>query len=84
MIEVIPDKRIVWLVTESKLDWLEKDRSEWTGTKMIFEITAKRDVTLLTFVHNGVVPENECYDKCSKGWNMIIKDYLFNLSLIHI
>jgi hypothetical protein len=78
LIEVIPDKRIVWLVTESKLDWLEKDMSEWTGTKMIFEITAKGDVTLLNFVHNGLVPHKECYDKCSGGWNMIIKDYLFN------
>jgi hypothetical protein len=78
LIEVIPDKKIVWLVAESKLYWLENDKEEWTNTKMIFEITAKGDRTMLHFTHEGLVPEKECYSLCHEGWNTVIKDYLFN------
>jgi len=78
LIEVIPDKKIVWLVTESKLNWLQNDMEEWTNTKMIFEIIAKGDKTALYFTHEGLIPEKECYEKCEQGWNMVIKDWLFN------
>jgi hypothetical protein len=78
LIEVVPDKKIVWLVTESKLEWLKKNKSEWTGTKMIFLMTAQGNKTVLQFTHEGLVPEEECYVNCEKGWNMIIKDWLFN------
>ena len=78
LIEVIPDKKVVWLVTESKLNWLEKNKYEWTNTKMIFEITTKGDKTLLHFTHEGLVPGKECYARCEQGWNMVIKERLFN------
>ena len=78
LVEVIPDKKIVWLVIDSKLNWLEKDKHEWTNTKMIFQINIKDDKTLLHFTHEGLVPEKECYAMCEQGWNMVIKDRLFN------
>jgi uncharacterized protein YndB with AHSA1/START domain len=78
LVEVIPDKKIIWLVTESKLNWLEKDQAEWTNTKMIFEITAQQGKTILHFTHEGLVPEKECYEKCEQGWSMVIKDWLFH------
>ena len=78
LIELIPDKKIVWLVTESKLNWIENNKYEWTNTKMVFEITTKGDKTVLYFVHEGLVPEKECYARCGQGWTMIIKDRLFN------
>lgn len=78
LIEVSPGKKVVWLVTDSELNWIEKDKSEWTNTKMIFEITAKGDKTVLHFTHEGLVPEKECYAMCEKGWNKVIKDLLFN------
>lgn len=78
LIEVVPNKKIVWLVTDSTLHWLLKDKHEWTNTKMIFEITEKDDKTLLLFTHEGLVPEKECYAMCEKGWTMIIKDWLFH------
>lgn len=78
LVEVIPGKKVVWLVTESTLYWLEKDKHEWANTKMIFEITIKGDKTVLHFTHEGLVPEKECYQMCEKGWNMVIKDYLFH------
>ena len=78
LIEVIPDKKIVWLVTESKLNWLQKDQHEWTNTKMIFEITTNDDKTLIHFTHEGLVPGNECYERCEQGWNLVIKERLYN------
>ncbi len=78
LVEFIPYKKIVWLVTDSKLNWLENDMNEWTNTKMIFEITAKTDKTVLHFTHEGLVPEKECYAMCKCGWNMVIKEWLFS------
>lgn len=67
VVEFIPNKKVVWLVTESKLDWLEKDKAEWTGTKMIFELTFNGYKTIIHFTHEGLVPEKECYDKVSNA-----------------
>ena len=38
VIEFVPDKKLVWLVTESIR---KTDNFEWTGTKMIFELTPR-------------------------------------------
>ncbi len=78
LIEVIPNKKMVWLVTDSTLNWLEKDKQEWTNTKMIFEISTRDDKTVLHFTHEGLVPEKECYAMCEQGWDMVIRDRLFN------
>ena len=79
MVEIIPDKKIVWLVTESEMSWLEKDKQEWTNTKLIFEIAVEGDKTLLRFTHEGLIPEKECYERCAhEGWELVIKDWLFN------
>lgn len=76
LVEVVPDKKIVWLVTESKLDWLEKNKAEWTGTKMIFELETRGSKTVINFTHEGLVPGKECYEKVSQGWNMVITTWL--------
>jgi hypothetical protein len=78
LVEVIPNKKVVWLVTESKLNWLKINQQEWTNTKMIFEITVNGDASLLHFTHEGLVPEMECYKRCKEGWAMVIKEWLFN------
>ena len=78
LFEVIPGRKIVWLVTESHLDWLGKNKDEWTNTKMVFEISSRGDKTVLNFTHEGLVPEKECYSRCAQGWDMVIKEWLFN------
>jgi hypothetical protein len=78
LIVFIPDNKVVWIVTESLLNWIERDKEEWTGTKMIFELTTKEDQTVLNFTHEGLVPEAECYTNCVSGWDMLIKDRLYN------
>ena len=42
--EVIPNKKVVWLVKENYFKFT-KDKSEWTGTKVIFEISKKDNKT---------------------------------------
>ena len=78
LVEIIPNKKIVWLVTESKLNWIQGNKQEWTGTKMIFEIVPKGKNTALTFSHEGLVTKLECYTHCVEFWDMIIKNWLSN------
>jgi len=78
IIEVVPDKKIVWLVTDSKLNWINNKKEEWTNTKMIFEIIPKGNETTIIFTHEGLTPGRECYENCVKGWDSIIKQSLFN------
>jgi len=78
LIEVIPNKKVVWLVTDSKLDFLEK-KDEWTGTKVSFDISTKGTKTELVFTHQGLVPEIECYNSCAPAWSQYLHNKLLPL-----
>ena len=78
LIEVVPDKRIVWLVTDSQLNFVE-DKDEWTGSKISFEISKKNDRTQVRFTHHGLNPQQECFDSCSNAWTDIINVSLRSL-----
>jgi hypothetical protein len=78
LVEIIPSKKIVWLITESELNFLEKT-DEWTGTKVIFEISTKGGNTQLTFTHEGLTPEIECYDSCAPAWTQYVQNKLLAL-----
>ena len=78
LIGVEQDKKVVWLTTDSKLTFVNK-QDEWNGTEMIFEIARQDDKTKLVITHFGLVPEFECYEACSKGWTHYLQSSLLPL-----
>lgn len=75
LLELVPSQKIVWLVTESKLTFLNEP-DEWLQTQFGFELTAAGDKTKVTFTHQGLHPEIECYKDCSSAWSA----YMNNLA----
>ena len=78
LVEVIPDQKVVWLVLENYFNFT-KDSSEWTGTKVIFDISKQGDKTRLVFTHAGLVPEYECFDICKTAWTDYVNGSLLGL-----
>lgn len=78
LVEVVPNKKIVWLVTDSRLTFTKK-QDEWTGTKIIFEITEKAGGSEIRFTHFGLTPSCECFDACSNGWSFYLHQSLLPL-----
>jgi hypothetical protein len=76
--ELIPGKKVVWLVLDSYLSFIE-DKTEWNGTKITFEISKKGDKSEVRFTHVGLVPDHECYGACSNAWDSYINGSLRSL-----
>ena len=78
IVESIPFSKVVWLVTDSKINFVE-NKSEWTGTQISFEISKQENKTELVFTHHGLMPGIECYGSCSNGWSKLIQQSLLSL-----
>jgi hypothetical protein len=60
VVEVVPNKKWVWLVTDGQMLWL-KDTTEWKNTQIVFEISEGKQQTRIDMTHIGLVPAVECY-----------------------
>src|SRR5437660_10694350 len=73
VVEVVPNKKWVWLVTDGQMLWL-KDTAEWKDTQIVFEISEGTHQTRIDMTHVGLVPGVECYNVCEDVWNRHLKD----------
>ncbi len=78
LVELVPSKRIVWLVTDNFFSFTE-DKTEWKNTKVVFDIAKKGAKTEIHFTHEGLVPAYECYSICSDAWGSYIRGSLKSL-----
>jgi uncharacterized protein YndB with AHSA1/START domain len=76
--ELVPGKRVAWHVLDGYLDFTE-DKTEWTGTDIVFDITQEDGKTEVRFTHRGLTPEFECFEGCSNAWGFYIKGSLQEL-----
>ena len=76
--QLIPSKKVVWLVLDATLSFT-KDKTEWNGTEIMFDISRKNNKTEVRFTHKGLVPQVECFDKCSNAWGAYINGSLKSL-----
>lgn len=76
--EMQADTKVVWHVLDNYFKFTHND-SEWKNTHIIFEITEKEGKTELKFTHQGLVPDDECYQVCHDAWTHYIQDSLKSL-----
>lgn len=73
--ELVRGKKIVWHIADAQLSFV-RDKGEWKGTDIVFEIAKKGDRTELRFTHVGLVPAFQCYGDCSGAWGFYIQESL--------
>ena len=76
--EFVPGKKVVWHVVDGQITFV-KDKTEWDGTDIVFDIARKGDKTELRFTHVGLVPTIECYGGCSGAWGFYVNESLQSL-----
>ena len=70
-VEHVTTERVEWLVLANHFGF-DAAGEEWVGTRIVFDIAATDDRTILTFTHAGLVPEHECFEVCKPAWTHYI------------
>lgn len=76
------NKKITWCCIKAKhFDGDRTDiREEWLGTEINWQFTEKNKHVQISLLHNGLIPELNCYEICESGWNYFVgsslKQYL--------
>ena len=77
---LIPAKKVQWNVLDNYFNFT-KNKGEWIGSDIIFDINEKEGKTRLEFTHRGLLPADECYQICHESWTNYIQNSLKNLIL---
>ena len=67
LIEMEPDRKLVYLVIDNEFNFV-KDKTEWVNTQLVFDIIPEGEGAKITFTHQGLVPDYECYQVCNDAW----------------
>jgi uncharacterized protein YndB with AHSA1/START domain len=78
VMEFVPGKKVTWHVTDAELTFV-KNKTEWIGTDIVFEITRKDSKTELRFTHVDLIPAFECFGGCSGAWEALVEGNLRKL-----
>ena len=70
-----PGRQVSWLVTGSYLDFVA-DKQEWNGTTVRFDIADVDWRTQVTFTHDGLTADDDCYEVCANAWGMFVNGSL--------
>ncbi len=76
--QMVQDRKIKWHVVDCNLHWL-KDKKEWKGTDILWEIIPVKGATEIQMTHIGLKPGIECFEDCTIGWNHYVKESLAKL-----
>ena len=76
--ELVPGKRVVWHVLDAELSFVD-DKDEWNNTDIVFDILKKDGKTEVRFTHVGLVPQDQCFEKCSNAWGTLVSSNLRKL-----
>ncbi len=75
--ELVPGSKVVWHVSDANLTFV-KDKGEWKGTDIVFEIAKKGGKTEVRFTHRGLIPDFQCHEACSNAWGLLVGGNLRN------
>jgi uncharacterized protein YndB with AHSA1/START domain len=69
-----PGRSVQWLCTRAHIAAGQLTRrDEWVGTRVLFSLSPiAGGKTRLDFEHIGLVPEMDCYELCSGGWQYFL------------
>jgi len=74
IIEFELNNKVTWKCIDGKPEF----NAEWIGTSIYWNISSSDEFTKITFIHDGLTPEFECYDICAPTWDMFITKSLKN------
>lgn len=73
IVEAIPNKQVVWKCVKAYIDLPSlNNKAEWVGTKLIWTLSAADQGATLTFLHEGLNQNFECYNVCEAGWDTFL------------
>lgn len=77
VINLIPDKLVQWeCVDAHHITSNLSVTDEWLGTKLQWDLKSLNGQTEISFLHEGLNSNLECFDMCVQGWDFFFVDKL--------